>query len=145
MGPPFPAPERPRELAHRLIRETTSPQRQQVETVSDILDRYSPALRAETPCNIRRRFYSQGNNRRKIIENISKQRVLIASVNKFKLTNGYFTSSRPHFFSVTKKHLLTMSDSFRLFSILIVVFASSSSFDNECIFWACCVIKKLTC
>lgn len=59
-------------------------------------------------------------------------------------THEKCSSSRPHFSSVTKEQLLTMSDSFRLFSILIVVFASSSSFDNECIFWACCDIIKLT-
>ena len=59
-------------------------------------------------------------------------------------THEKCSSSRPYFSSVTKEQLLTMSDSFRLFNILIVVFASSSSFDNECIFWACCDIIKLT-
>ena len=50
---PRPSPQSTLEqLAHRLIRETTSPQRQQVKPVSDILGRYSPALRAETPSNI---------------------------------------------------------------------------------------------
>ena len=34
------------------------------------------------------------------------------------------------------KPQLTRSESFRLFSVLIAVFASSSSSDSECIFWA---------
>ena len=37
------------------------------------------------------------------------------------------------------KPQLTRSESFRLFSVLIAVFASSSSSDSECIFWTCSI------
>ena len=92
MGPPSLAPERPRELAHRLIRETTSPQRQQVTPVSDIFGRYSPALRAETPSNIEEDSIRRVIIAAKSAKNISKQRVHIASINKFKSKHGYFSS-----------------------------------------------------
>ena len=89
VGPPSLAPERHRELAHRLIRETTSPQRQQVKPVSDILGRLyeQRLLRTFEDDSIRRVIIAAKSSK-----SISKQRVHIASINKFKSIHGCFSS-----------------------------------------------------
>ena len=101
MGPPFLAPGRHRELAHRLIRVLNGNRSNQFNgnrsnqfrtSLADTLLPYEQRLLRKAL-----RTFEEDSIRRVIIaakspKNISKQRIHIASINKFKSIHGYFSS-----------------------------------------------------